>query len=488
MDQYQLIRQLYLVEGLSQRAIARSLGISRHTVKRYCDGSNLPWERKKRQYTHSVVTNEVIEFIKQCFQEDQQGMNRRQRHTAHRIYQRLCQEKGFHGGESTIRRVVKELKMASLKKAFVPLVFAPGEAIQVDWGTATVILHGEKTEVYLFCMRLCHSCAPFVMAFPSQREEAFLEGHATGFKFFGGVPRVLIYDNLKTAVKEGWGKSAREQEKFKAFRAHYAYQARFCNLGEGHEKGLIENLVGFIRRNVLVPLPQVEGYEELNSLLRKRCLDYITIHQIKGRDLSVGEGFTLEQKNLLPLPVKPYETTKCCEARVDHFATVSFETNHYSVPVPLVGKMVTVKASALMVTISHRGEEVASHPRCYQKYQTRYQLAHYLPLLEIRPGSVFHARPVAAAHLPEELTIFAQQLPSPDKSMVRLLRLIVDHGVEEVLSAVQKARTNQYSSLDMIQYYLSHHEPHQTLPPFGPEVKAINLDAYDTLYLRGEEK
>jgi len=329
VDQYQLIRQLYLVEGLSQRAIAKSLGISRHTVKRYCDGSNLPWERKKRSRISRVVTSEVLEFIQHCFQEDQQVMNRRQRHTARRIYQRLCQEKGFHGGESTIRCVVKELKMASLKKAFVPLVFAPGEAIQVDWGTATVIQSGEKTEVNLFCMRLCHSCAPFVIAFPSQREEALLEGHVAGFEFFGGVPRVLIYDNLKTAVKEGWGKSAREQEKFKAFRAHYAYQARFCNLGEGHEKGLVENLVGFIRRNVFVPLPQVKGYEELNDLLRKRCLDYINVHQIKGRDLAVSKGFALEQTNLLPLPVKPYETAKCCEVRVDHFATVSFETNHY---------------------------------------------------------------------------------------------------------------------------------------------------------------
>jgi len=141
-----------------------------------------------------------------------------------------------------------------------------------------------------------------------------------------------------------------------------------------------------------------------------------------------------------------------------------------------------------MVTISHRGEEIASHRRCYQKYQTRYQIAHYLPLLEIRPGSVFQARPVAAAQLPEELTIFAQQLPSPDKSMVRLLRLTIDHGMENVLSAIQKALKNQHYSLDMIQYYLSHHEPHQTLSPFGPEVKAVNLDVYDTLYLRGEEK
>ena len=189
-------------------------------------------------------------------------------------------------------------------------------------------------------MRLCHSCTPFVIALPSQQEEAFLEGYAKSFGFFGGAPRVLIYDNLKIAVKEGWGKSAREQEKFKAFRAHHAYQARFCNLGEGHEKGSIENPV--VLFGAMFWFPSSDGrYEELNSLLRKRCLDYITTHQIKGREPSVGEGFTLEQKNLLPLPVKPYETGKYCEVRVDHFATISFETNHYSVPFTLVGKMVS---------------------------------------------------------------------------------------------------------------------------------------------------
>ncbi len=256
MDQYKLIRHLYTVEGLSQRQIAKQLGISRNTVRRYCQGQNVLWERKQpEQPVNCVLTPEVRAFIQKCLEDDQKNNCRKQKHTARRIYDRLREELNFQGGESTVRRLVHELKAKIPTQAFVPLEFAPGEAAQVDWGTAKVVMQGQKREVNLFCIRLCYRCAPFVIAYPSQRKEAFLEGHLEAFKFFGGVPRVLIYDNLKTAVKEGWGKIAREQDKFAAFRAHHAYQSRFCNPGEGHEKGLVENLVGYIRRNVLVPIP-----------------------------------------------------------------------------------------------------------------------------------------------------------------------------------------------------------------------------------------
>jgi transposase len=301
-------------------------------------------------------------------EEDAQSPNKKQKHTAQRIYDRLCDEKGFTGGCSTIRNAVKELR-DKLPKVYVPLAFDPGEAIQVDWGQATIILNGVKIQAHLFCMRLCHSIAPFVIAYPTEREEVFLEAHVKGFEFFGGVSRDLIYDNLKTAVKEGWGKTAREQDKFAAFRAHYAYRPVFCNPGEGHEKGLVENLVGYARRNFLVPVPKVSSFEELNQLLKQRCLKYIEHHQVQGRDMSVKDAFTMEQRALLPLPLKRYESCKSAEVRVDYFSTVRFETNSYSVPVKWSGKQVTVKASGLELNIYYRGEKIASHPRCYRKYQ-----------------------------------------------------------------------------------------------------------------------
>lgn len=484
MDQYQLIRQLYAVEGLSQRQIAKTLGISRNTVRRYCNGDNVPWERKSSSRSPSVVTPEVRAFIQECLDTDEKEGVAKQKHTSKKIYELLTQELNFSGGASTVRAVVREMK-EKIPQVYIPLSFSPGEAAQVDWGTAVVYIAGKKTEVNLFCMRLCSSCAPFVIAFPSQREEAFLEGHQAAFVFFGGVSRDLIYDNLRTAVKKGWGKTAREQDKFSHFRAHYTYSSRFCNPGEGHEKGLVEDLVGYSRRNFLVPIPRVDSWEELNQLLLNRCISYIDNHQIRGRETSVKEAFEQERQVLTPLPVRPYEAAKMAEGKVDYFATVAFDTNHYSVPVKWAGRTVTVRGTAFAVKIYYRGEEICSHKRSYQKHKTRYKLEHYLPLIEMRPRSVFNARPVKEARLPEELEAFSRKLSNPEKSMVRLLRLAIDYGPEKVTAAIKKAEEDNQYSVDVIQFYVTEKEPVAKIDCAGPVVHDVDLHAYDMLCTGG---
>ena len=208
VDQYQLIRELYAVEGLSQREIARRLGISRNTVRKYCQVEHLPFEKSRRQRKPSVITPEVEEFIRTCFEHDEEAPNK-QKHTAKRIYDRLVEEMGFTGGESTIRHYVGKLRSRPAE-AYVPLEFDPGGAMQVDWGEATVVMNGRKTTVHVFCARLCYSAMPFVIAFPFERIEALLEGHIEAFTFFGGVPRHAIYDNMRTVVKDGWGSQRTE--------------------------------------------------------------------------------------------------------------------------------------------------------------------------------------------------------------------------------------------------------------------------------------
>lgn len=133
--------------------------------------------------------------------------------------------------------------------------------MQIDWGEATVYLKGNKTLINLFCVRLCYSCSMFVMAFMHQNEESFLEGQQKAFEYFGGVPHKVIFDNAKVAVKEGFGKYAVMQNAYKAFSAHYTFDALFCNVASGNEKALVENLVGFSRRNLLVQVPHLDTYQ-----------------------------------------------------------------------------------------------------------------------------------------------------------------------------------------------------------------------------------
>jgi len=482
VDLYKHIRQMHAVEGVSQREIARRLGISRNTVSKYCEGAALPWERKQPERKSPVVTSEIETFIRLCLEHDKEAP-RKQKHTGHRIYERLRDELGFQGAESTIRFRVGQIRK-NLPKAYIPLEFAPGEAAQVDWGTATVILNGIRQEIHLFCMRLCFSCAPFVIAYPSEREEAFLEGHQIAFSYFDGVAHYCIYDNLKTAVKEGWGRHAREQKNFSAFLAHYALQAKFCNPGEGHEKGLVENLVGWIRRNVLVPIPKVKDFDELNQLLSARCLSYLN-HTIQGRETNVGEALTIERRELTTLPAKSFDVARLVEVQADYFATVPFDGNRYSIPVEYAGKTIAVKGYGHMVKCYYRREEVAIHERVYAKGKTQYQLAHYLRLLEQRPRAVENAKPVRAANLSPAFWSYARLFPDMNRTMVQLLRLVVDHGADKVANAIDKAQKANIRSIEVVRHYLTLNEAIEPLAIAGPRVEIPNLERYDDLLLGG---
>ena len=417
MKDYDEIRKRYLA-GESQRNIAKALGISRNTVAKYCEGASVPWVRKTPDRVSTVLTDETIEFIRSCLAEDADEGLKKQRHTAKRIYDRLVEETGFTGGESTIRAKVRELK-ALMPAAFIPLVFDPGEALQVDWGEAFVYIKGERKKICLFCARLCYSCRPVVLAYHHQNEESFLDAFVRTFQILGGVPVKVIFDNGKVAVKEGFGAHAKKQAGYTELSAHYGFEALFCNPEEGHEKGLVEGLVGWARRNLLVPVPRINSIAELNENLLERCKKYET-HSIQGKPDTVGAMFQFEKDSLRPLPKFIFETAKCISARVNAFSTVRFRTNCYSVPVDYVGRMVGVKAYPEKIEIFYNGELIAEHERCFGQHQNLYRLEDYLPLLELRGRAVFNAAPVRQNIPPEILTRW-QEEHTDHKSIIAFL-------------------------------------------------------------------
>lgn len=426
---YQEIRKLRL-DGISQRQIAAKLHISRNTVKKYWNGDNVPWERKQYNREASVVTKDVVSFVKNCLEEDKHCRSKKQHHTAKRIYDRLVDEKSFTGGETTIRRLVNELR-EKVPEAFVPLAFPAGDSMQIDWGEATVYVAGNKLVVNLFCARLCYSGAPMVLAYRRQNEESFLDALVKVFQYFGGVPKRVVFDNGRVAVKDGFGAHARKQAGYTALAAHYGFDAIFCNPASGNEKGLVEGLVGFIRRNVCVPVPKAESMEELNAMLLKKCQSYLT-HHIRGKIADVGTMLERDKEELYPLPGYSFDPCKRATGRVDRFCTVRYDTNNYSVPSSYCGKEVTLKIGPETISVFYGGKSIAEHRRCFEKRQNIYNLDHYLPLLEKKGRAIFFAKPVQDT-LPRYFLEWLEGQKLSPKELIQILYRCREESIETIM-------------------------------------------------------
>lgn len=483
VDVYSAIRTRYS-NGESIRSIAKSLSISRQTVKKYCEGDTHPEVRKDYQREPEIITDKIKNFILACFKEDEDENLKKQKHTAKKIYDRLVFEKNFKGAYSTIRATVRNLRAESAvpPQSSVPLSYDPGEAIQIDWGEATVYIDGQKTKVYTFCGRLCYSCDMFVQVYKATNEETFLEAQQLMFDFFGGTPRRLIFDNAKVAVKEGFGIHAKPQDKYLSFSAHYAFSLDFCNPASGNEKGLVENLVGYSRRNFLVPVPRVDDIEELNRKLWNDCISYRRKHKVAHRQHPVHVMYEEETRCLNTIPRYRFDTSKTAIAKVDDFSTVRYEKNNYSVPTKYLRKDVTVKGYANNICILHEGSVIATYFRQYGSGNTQYRLEHYIDLLERKPRSVSNAKPVKET-LTKELLDWGNQLPGGNKEMVKLLRLCVDYGEERILTIKRLIPGYVVPTVDMVRTYLN--EPVNSSVIYLKneiEITKTDLKKYDEKY------
>jgi transposase len=391
VDEKEKIRRLYFIKRHSIRKIAREHHYSRKTVRKAVNDASVP------EYHLSVpkpypVMGPYLPIIERWLREDKYRP-KKQRHTAHRIYERLIDEHGFTGCERTVRKHVSRLRQDFTEIA-IPLEFDPGTDAQGDWGEAMIYLEGKPVTAQVFCMKLSYSGKPFVMAFPTQRQEAFMEGQRRAFEWFEGVPGRVSYDNLTTAVLRVLkGRNRIEQSAFIAFRSHYLFESHFATPATPREQGRVENLVGYMRRNYFVPVPRVSSYEELNQVLLER------LHKDDGRlspgkDITIVEAWEAEKPKLLPLPPFPH---RCCISRpvkANHYSLVSFDGNRYSVPVEYQGSKLILHVYAWKIEVGCGDRIIAAHRRHYGKKQDVMEVEHYLPLLLRRPGAFPYAKPV----------------------------------------------------------------------------------------------
>ena len=219
--------------------------------------------------------------------EDDLRRLRKQRHTAKRIFERLRDEYGFDGGYTTVKDYVREHRRQT-KEMFVPLSHPPGHA-QCDFGEALVVIGGVEQKAHCFVIDLPHSDGCFVKAYPAETTEAFLDGHVSALAFLGGVPQSILYDNTRLAVARILGDGRRQRTRaFTELQSHYLFEDRFGRPGKGNDKGKVEGLVGYMRRNFLVPVPSFESFDALNAYLEQRCLERMDA-QLRGHTETIGQ-------------------------------------------------------------------------------------------------------------------------------------------------------------------------------------------------------
>jgi len=486
-------------QGVSIRQISVQLEVSRNTVRRYLRGKAVPGVYQSKQPRARPVVAGVVDIVKGLLTtERRDGVPRKQRFSAARIYRLLKLEHGFLGSESTVRKLVRDLRgdlRDPLSRAYVPLDYEPGIDAQVDFFEAVVDIAGEgRVKVFALLVRPCFSGKAFLYIAPNQTQEALFEGLIRAFEFFGGVFRKIWFDNLTPAVRKVLcGRKRELQKAFAAFMAHYGFEAEFCRPACGNDKGGVENHVKFARSEVFTPLPMIDDRSELHGMAAA-FMDREEHRTMRGRDRTIGELWKLEQPNLLPLPSASFEVGQLRTCRVSNRSWISLGTNFYSVPAHLAGSEVQVRLGAETISISSKKGVEAVHARRHGRQQMSLEIGHYLPLLERKLRAVDRALPVKQ-WLSERAPCWQRFLDEVrrrdgdyegSKSFIEAVRMCEVHGTGPVTEALTRALSRPAASLAVLRFELDALAvASRPTPPKvdydGPEVKEVSASDYDSM-------
>jgi transposase len=454
VELYGQVRRAVYVEGLSRREAARRFGIDPRTVAKMLAFSVPPGYRRSRQPARPKL--DAFSGVIDRILEEDKSRPAKQQHTSKRIFERLRDEYGY-GGRITIVRAYIHEQRQRLREMFVPLSHEPGHA-QVDFGEALAVIAGEERKIHFFAMDLPHSDACLVQAYPAESTEAFCEGHNVGFEFFGGVPRSILYDNTKLAVARVLGDGRRQRTRtFSELQSHYLFADRFGRPGKGNDKGKVEGLVGYARRNFLVPIPRVTNFAELNARLLEGCRRRWS-DRLRGHAETIGERLTRDRDAFLSLQqAPPYDACEKRAARVNSLSLVRYRGNDYSVPTAYGHREVLVRGYVHEVVIACAADEIARHPRSYEREDFVFNPLHYLALLEQKIGALDQAAPLVGWDLPAEFATLRRLLEArmgkPGKrEFVQVLRLLEVFRPDDVLAGIRAAMERGVIGFDAVKH------------------------------------
>ncbi len=453
LDLYLKVRHAVRIEGISERAAARRFGLDPRTVAKMMKFSVPPGYVRKKPPSRPKL-DRFISVIDRILTDDKSRL-KKQRHTAKRIFERLRDEHSFTGGITIVKDYVAGWHQRS-REMFVPLAHPPGHA-QADFGEAVGIIGGVERKIHFFAMDLPYSDACFVSAYPAETTEAFCDGHVHAFAFFGGVPKSILYDNTRIAVARILGDGKRKRTRvFTELQSHYLFEDRFGRPGKGNDKGKVEGLVGYARRNFLVPVPAFESFEALNAWLldccRRRMAD-----RLRGHEGTIAERLPTDLAAFQnPLPA-PYDACEKVLTRVSSLSLVRYRLNDYSVPTAYGHRDVLVRGYVHEVVIACGAEVIARHPRSYEREDFVFDPLHYLALIERKINALDQAAPLIGWRLPEEFTTLRRLLEARmgkqgKREFVQVLRLMEVFNADEVAAAVRDAIARGAIGFDAVKH------------------------------------
>lgn len=432
------IRRLHFVEKISISDLAEQFKLSRPTVRKHLNTTEEP-VYPVRQPQPYLKLGDYLDLLKSWLAVDA-SLPAKRRRTAQRLFECL-QIEGYQGSYSAVQKYTQAWKQQqssnpTIKQAFVPLAFPPGETCQFDWSQETVIIGGIEQIIKLAHFRLTYSRQMFVVAYPRETQEMVLDSHNQAFTFFGGVPKRMVYDNLKTVVDAVFiGKERRFNRRFLALANHYLFEPIACTPESGWEKGQVENQVGNIREWLFTPTPKFDNFSELNAWLAKRCQELAGRLHPEQKSRSIADCFTEEQSLLMPVKAV-FDGYIEDMRRVSHECLIRIDRNRYSVPAQWANQAVSVRLTATQVRMVAEGNVIAEHSRCFKRDQLICDPWHYLPILEKKPGALRHGAPFVTWELPVVIQVVRDRIlkqPKGDRAFVELLlmaRELNENGLE----------------------------------------------------------
>ena len=484
-------RRVY-VEGWSERAAARRVGLARGTVRKMLR-SRLPPGYRRQKPIRCPKLEAFTGVIDQILRDDQHRP-KKQRHTATRICARLRAAHAFTGGYTIVKAYVREQKLGG-QELCVPRAHPPGDA-QADVGEALVVIDGVDRQAHDLGVDLPHSDDAGVKAFPAETTEAFCDGHTAAVHDVGGVPRRIVYDNTTLAVARMLGDGPRQRTRvFSELQSHDLFDDRVGRPGKGNDNGTVEGLVGDARRNFFVPVPRVASGDAVNLDVANKC------RARRGRRFrrhteTIGERFARDRQALFPLPPVPYDACAQRSTRVTSLALVCDRRNDYSGPTASGHRAVVVKGDVDEVVIVWGREEGARHRRSYDRDVLIFEPRHDVALLERKTGALDQAAPLVGWALPEEFLRRRRRLearggkPGP-REYVQVLRLLEDFRLAHVRGAVRDALTLGVIGFDAVKHLtlcrIDHRPPQLDLAqyPHLPAARVATTAAADDLALLG---